>query len=97
MVFGLKKHRKNYQMSKSNGKHVHLDGTIDGSTLFGGTIDWTQFEVRNPKKLFLQKDGTAYDADLNCDEIMGDDSPYYTATKDQKACADAKKAIVTLS
>ena len=57
----LKKHRDNYHMKKDVPTHVHLDGTL-GAGFFGGTIDWTLFEVRNPKGL-KDVDGNKYDGD----------------------------------
>lgn len=45
----LKKHRTNMNMKKSRAEHIHLDGTLWDESLFGGKIDWTQFEVKNPK------------------------------------------------
>ena len=58
----LKKHRDNYQMKKDNTKHIHLDGTLNENTIFRGTVNWTEFEVRNPK--FLKDiDGNKYDGD----------------------------------
>jgi hypothetical protein len=47
----LKKHRDNYHMTKDNPLHIHLDGQIDYSSMFDGSINWTLFEVRNPKNL----------------------------------------------
>lgn len=52
--FQLKKHRDNYKMKKDVAENIHLDGRIDNSTLFGGSIDWTAFEVRNPKNLYYK-------------------------------------------
>lgn len=77
----IKKHRDNYHMSKSNPAHIHLDGTLYASYLWNGTIDWTQFEIRNPKNLYYKephndKEGNAtyeYDADIAQAEIAGDD------------------------
>ena len=65
----LKKHRDNYAMKKNNNSHIHLDGNGLGyAGFFGGTIDWTGFEVRNPKGL-KNMDGTSYDGD-NPQEIQ---------------------------
>lgn len=78
-MWSLKKHRDNYHMSKKKTKHIHLDGTLNHTTIFGGTIDWTAFEVRNPKNLCYQElhDGTyKYDADVVQDEIAGIDKNY---------------------
>ena len=47
----LKKNRKNMGQNKSTATHIHLDGTL-GNVVSGQTIDWTLFEVRNPKTLY---------------------------------------------
>ena len=57
----LKKHRDNYMMNKDNTSHIHLDGVL-GDEFFSGTIDWTAFEIRNPKGL-KDMDGNKYDGD----------------------------------
>ena len=48
----LKKNRKNYHMEKSNVEHIHLDGALYAAYFWNGVIDWTQFEIRNPNKLY---------------------------------------------
>lgn len=74
--FQLKKHRDNYHMNKSTAEHVHLDGTINYSILWNGTIVWgtgdNGFEVRNPKNLYAIG-GNKYDADVKQEEIAGED------------------------
>lgn len=71
--FQLKKHRDNYHMSKSTAEHVHLDGDLYEGTIFGGrdNIDWSQFEIRNPKGLYAIG-GNKYDADVKQEEIAGE-------------------------
>lgn len=58
----LKKHRSNYIMNKSNQNHILLDGAIGTDTFWGRDVNWTEFEVRNPK---IDKDinGNKYDGD----------------------------------
>ncbi len=51
-TMALKKHRSNYNMNKNEARNIILDGTINNDTLFGGKIDWTAFEVKNPKDLY---------------------------------------------
>ena len=70
--FQLKKHRDNYRMDKAEAKHIHLDGEIGVSSLFGGSIDWTKFEIRNPKDLYCI-DGSKYDGD-NPAEIVDEET-----------------------
>lgn len=47
----LKKHRKNTNQTKDDANHIHLDGNLSNTTLWRGTVDWSQFEIRNPKSL----------------------------------------------
>mgnify|MGYP004524700795 CR=1 FL=1 len=67
----LKKHRDNYHMDKSTAEHVHLDGIIRKISFWGDSIDWSQFEVRNPKNLYAIG-GNKYDADVKQEEIAGE-------------------------
>ena len=67
----LKKHRDNYYCDKSNTDNIILDGIISYDTLFGGNIDWTQFEIRNPKDL-VDVNGNEYDGD-NPKELSNSD------------------------
>ena len=100
----LKKHRDNMHQDKKTAEHIHLDGSMGPDSLFGGKINWNYFEVRNPKKLYMQKkaviDGVEtleYNGD-HPQEIMGEDSPFYdVSNKDMKRCATVKKYIVNLS
>lgn len=49
--FQLKKHRDNYHMSKKTVENIHIDPDyIDGNNFFNGNIDWSCFEIRNPKQ-----------------------------------------------
>lgn len=48
----LKKHRKNMDQTKNNPAHIHLDGTLGSSSIWRGNINWTLFEIRNPKTLY---------------------------------------------
>ena len=85
-AFCLKKHRDNYHMDKSVASNIHLDGDLNESTLFGGSISWGSFEIRNPKNLVYKtpiksfipndkdslSDAFLYDADKAQAEIAGD-------------------------
>ena len=61
-AWNLKKSKEVYHADKKTPENIILDGVIDSNTLFGGTIDWTQFEIRNPKSL-IDIDGNKYDGD----------------------------------
>jgi hypothetical protein len=71
-MWQLKKHRDNYKMDKDNPANIHLDGQINPNSLWGGTIDWTSFEIRNPKNLYCE-DGSKYDGDAPT-EIAGSET-----------------------
>ena len=61
-AWNLKKSKEVYHADKKTPENIILDGEINGKTLFGGTVDWTQFEIRNPKSL-IDIDGNKYDGD----------------------------------
>ena len=86
----LKKHRDNMHQTKDIAEHIHLDGTINATTLLGGTVDWTQFEVRNPKGLYCM-DGTKYDGDTNLNELIDETSEFYELDSDTAKIFKAKK------
>lgn len=71
-TLNLKKSKEVYGMNKKNAKNIHLDGVIDGSTLFDGEINWSSFEIRNPKSL-KDVNGNKYDGD-NPKELSETDS-----------------------
>lgn len=99
----LKKHRDNMHQTKDVAEHLHLDGTISTTTLLAGNIDWTAFEVRNPKSLYCM-DGTEYEADTNQKELIDETSEFYSLATDsskvkkrKQMTAKVKKYIVSLS
>ncbi len=52
MSWQLKKNKDNMNMKKGTETHIHLDGNLFQQYIWQGKIDWTQFEVRNPKTLY---------------------------------------------
>lgn len=60
--WNLKKAKEVYFCNKKKAENIILDGVIHYNTLFGGNIDWTAFEIRNPKSL-IDIDGNKYDGD----------------------------------
>lgn len=94
-AFQLKKHRDNYMMDKGEKTHIHLDGTLS-TAFFSGTIDWTAFEIRNPKKLICM-DGSDYDGD-NPAELIDSTSPNYDSSKSSHVdSAFVKSKIIALA
>lgn len=66
----LKKHRDNYNMEKDIPENIHIEG--DTSGIWSGNINWSAFEIRNPKDLFYKEahNGSwVYDADIATAEI----------------------------
>ena len=93
----LKKHRDNYNMKKNNTKHIHIEGMITQTNFWNGSsIDWTTFEVRNPKDL-INYNGTKYDGD-NPQELIDSTSPAYDASNSKHVnTAIVKQYIINLS
>lgn len=50
-TWNLKKSKEVYHVDKKKADNIILDGITSIGTLFGGNIDWTAFEIRNPKSL----------------------------------------------
>lgn len=74
-AFSIKKHRDNYHLDKGTAENIHLDGTLYAANLWNGTINWSSFEIRNPKNLYYKEvhNGSyEYDADVAQAEIAGD-------------------------
>lgn len=93
--WNLKKHRDNYHMKKSNTAHIHLDGII-GADFFSGNIDWTDFEVRNPKDLVCM-DGTKYDGDNPAELIDPTSGSWNPSNSKHVNTYTVKQHIIALS
>lgn len=61
-AWNLKKSKEVYHANKKKPEHIILDGDVNNQNLFGGTINWNTFEVRNPKSL-IDINGEKYDGD----------------------------------
>lgn len=61
-TWNLKKSKEVYNAEKKNAKNIILDGVVAYDTLFGGTINWSAFEIRNPKNL-IDINGNKYNGD----------------------------------
>lgn len=88
----LKKHRDNMAQNKKNPNHIHLDLAQNSPWSGTGGVEWTDFEIRNPKDLYCQ-DGTKYDGD-NPKELMGVDSPYYDSGNDKHVLSSQVKGHI---
>lgn len=62
-TWNLKKHRDNYFCSKKKSSNIILDGILSDDYFWKGNIDWTQFEIRNPKGL-KDINGNDYNGDI---------------------------------
>lgn len=94
--FQMKKHRDNYNMNKKTTTNIHIEGMLSASNFWNGTIDWTQFEIRNPKDL-ITYNGENYDGD-NPTELIDSTSPAYDPNNSKHVkTAQVKQYIVNLS
>lgn len=92
----LKKHRKNMAHGKTTPEHIHLDGTIDEATLFNGKINWSAFEIRNPKSLICV-DGSKYDGDRPKELIDENSEMFDSADENHLRSATVKAYIINLT
>lgn len=91
-TWNLKKSKEVYNMNKNNPDNIVLDGIIGTDTLFGGSISWKDFEIRNPKSL-KDIDGNKYDGD-NPKELSDTDTKS-KAVKDNLERFSAACAAIT--
>lgn len=61
-AWNLKKSKEVYYADKTKAENIILDGAIGYDTLFGKSVNWNAFEIRNPKSL-IDIDGNNYDGD----------------------------------
>lgn len=72
-AWNLKKSKEVYYADKKKANNIILDGVINNAALWGGSINWGSFEIRNPKSL-KDIDENKYDGDnpkelSNTDEL----------------------------
>ena len=96
--WALKKHRDNYHMSKSSATHIHLDG---GSNEFLSPLNWTKFEIRNPKGLLTNVKTSngfeSYDGD-NPKELLGEETEGYDASNKKHILSNkVKKSVIAFN
>ena len=78
-TWNLKKSKEVYYADKKKAENIILDGEIAIDTLFGGTIKWDYFEIRNPKSL-IDIEGNKYDGDHPNE--LSDTDPFSKKVKD---------------
>ena len=61
-TWNLKKSKEVYHCNKKSTNNIILDGELSKDNLWGGTVNWASFEIRNPKSL-ITIDGGKYDGD----------------------------------
>ena len=98
-TWNLKKSKEVYYADKKKAENIILDGVIYNGTLWGGTIHWESFEVRNPKKL-KDIDENDYDGDnpkelSDTDKLSKKVKDYITRWSGCKADIDANKTKET--
>lgn len=84
-AWNLKKSKEVYYADKKEANNIILDGVIDNTALWGGSINWGSFEIRNPKSL-KDIDENKYDGD-NPKELSNTD----------KLSKSVKEKVVRLS
>lgn len=99
-VMAMKKHRDNYHMNKDKKEHIHLDKT--SPSFFTGNVNWSRFEVRNPKSLVGTRidssDPMKYLKYEEGDELVDSSMEYYDSNNIEHVRSDfVKKAIIRLS
>ena len=101
----LKKNHKNMGQTKNLAEHIHIDGTLKNENFWNGNINWTTFEIRNPKTLYcvntVPKDNTTayaeYNGDSPCEPIDAS-MPYFDTNNEGHVLSDAvKKYVIKLS
>ena len=61
-AWNLKKSKEVYNCNKKKAENIILDGSLSANSIFSGSINWSAFEIRNPKSL-IDIDGNKYDGD----------------------------------
>ena len=82
-------------MEKGTVEHIHLDGVLNTTNFWNGTINWTRFEIRNPNKLYTM-DGKKYDGDAPKELIDETSAKYDPNNKDHMRSAKVKRYIQSL-
>lgn len=95
--WNMKKHRANYSMDKKDYTSIMIDpDRLTSETFWNGTIDWSKFELKNPKTLICM-DGSKYDGDNPKELIDSTSEKYDESNKDMKNTAITKSLLVRLS
>ena len=95
--WNMKKHRANYSMDKKDYTSIMIDpDRLTSETFWNGTIDWSKFELKNPKTLICM-DGSKYDGDNPKELIDSASEKYDESNKDMKNTAITKSLLVRLS
>lgn len=96
-TWNMKKHRANYSMDKKDYTSIMIDpDRLTSETFWNGTIDWSKFELKNPKTLICM-DGSKYDGDNPKELIDSTSEKYDESNKDMKNTAITKSLLVSLS
>lgn len=96
-TWNMKKHRANYSMNKKDYTSIMIDpDRLTSETFWNGTIDWSKFELKNPKTLICM-DGSKYDGDNPKELIDSTSEKYDESNKDMKNTAITKSLLVRLS
>ena len=96
--WALKKHRDNYHLNKSSARNIHLDG---GSHPLESPLDWTKFEIRNPKGLLTKIPYNGgfepYDGDKPKELLDSDTEGYDPSNKNHVLSDKVKRSVLTFN
>ena len=92
----LKKDADNMNMDTGNPLHIHIDGDLTVANIWGGSINWSGFEVRNPEDL-VDMEGNDYDGDFPTELIDSTSSHWNPNNEAHVMSAQVKQAIINLS
>ena len=91
--WALKKHRDNYHLNKSLATNIHLDG---GAYPMLSPLNWSKFEVRNPKGL-ITKSNETYDGDSPSELIDSTMEGYDASNKKHILSSKVKASIIAFN
>jgi len=95
-AWNLKKNRDNYSMNKNNAAHILMDGEMGHNEFWDGSVNWTKFEIRNPKGL-VTMNGNDYDGENPLELIDATSSYYDPSNANHVRSAAVKASILTLA
>ena len=101
-TWNIKKDKANYAMSREKVDNIHIDPDVINLLLEGMSIEWSRFEIRNPKPKakdgweMTTMDGVKYDGDYPSELIDNTSSLYNANNPSHVNSWEVKKRIIAL-